>query len=132
VKLPHLDCWSEARQRNAVFYDSAFSRAGLEGKVRTPPPAAKGSRHIYNQYRIRVERRDEVRAWIARNEVGAEVYYPLALHMQQCFAYLGHPPAEFPESMRAAQEPLALPIYPELTESQLQYVVETIAKFLRA
>ena len=64
VKLPHLDSWSDARQRNAAFYDAAFARAGLGGKVRTPPPAAKGSRHIYNQYCIRVERRDELRAWL--------------------------------------------------------------------
>ena len=131
VKLPHLDSWSDARQRNAAFYDAAFARAGLGGKVRTPPPAAKGSRHIYNQYCIRVERRDELRAWLTKHEVGAEIYYPLALHMQECFAYLGHRPEEFPESLRATQESLALPIYPELSESQLQYVVDTIAAFYR-
>jgi dTDP-4-amino-4,6-dideoxygalactose transaminase len=132
VKLPHLDSWSEARQRNAAFYDAAFARAGLAGKVRTPPPAAKGARHIYNQYCIRVERRDELRAWLGKHEVGAEIYYPLALHMQQCFAYLGHQPQDFPESLRATQESLALPIYPELVESQLQYVVDTIAGFFRS
>jgi dTDP-4-amino-4,6-dideoxygalactose transaminase len=132
VKLPHLDSWSAARQRNAAFYDAAFLRAGLAGKVRTPPPAATGSRHIYNQYCIRVERRDELRAWLGKHEVGAEIYYPLALHMQQCFAYLGHQPSDFPESLRASQESLALPIYPELVESQLQYVVDTIAAFFRS
>jgi dTDP-4-amino-4,6-dideoxygalactose transaminase len=132
VKLPHLDSWSAARQRNAAFYDAAFARAGLRGTVRTPPPAAKGSRHIYNQYCIRVERRDELRAWLTKHEVGAEIYYPLALHMQECFTYLGHKPEDFPESLRATQESLALPIYPELAESQLQYVVDTIAAFFRS
>ena len=132
VKLPHLDSWSEARQRNAAFYDAAFARAGLAGKVRTPPPASKGSRHIYNQYCIRVERRDELRAWLGKHDVGAEIYYPLALHMQQCFAYLGHKPGDFPESLRATQESLALPIYPELTQAQLQFVVDTIAEFFRS
>jgi dTDP-4-amino-4,6-dideoxygalactose transaminase len=131
VKLPHLDSWSEARQRNAAFYDSAFASAGLGAKVRTPPPAAKGARHIYNQYCIRAERRDELRAWLAKHEVGAEIYYPLALHMQQCFAYLGHQPQDFPETVRASLETLALPIYPELEESQLQYVADTIASFYR-
>jgi dTDP-4-amino-4,6-dideoxygalactose transaminase len=99
--------------------------------VRTPPPAAKGSRHIYNQYCIRVERRDELRAWLGKHEVGAEIYYPLALHMQQCCAYLGHKPEDFPESLRATQESLALPIYPELAESQLQYVVDTVTSLFR-
>src|SRR6478752_1634169 len=131
VKLPHLDAWSAARQRNAAFYDSAFARAGLNDKVRTPPPAAKGSRHIYNQYCIRVERRDELRAWLGKHEVGAEIYYPLALHMQECFAYLGHRPEDFPESLRATKESLALPIYPELKQDQLQYVVDTIAAYFK-
>ena len=76
VKLPHLDSWSAARQRNAAFYDAAFARAGLGGKVRTPPPAAKGSRHIYNQYCIRVERRDELRAWLGKHEVGRRDLLP--------------------------------------------------------
>jgi dTDP-4-amino-4,6-dideoxygalactose transaminase len=132
VKLLHLDSWSAARQRNAAFYDAAFVRAGLGGKVHTPPPAAKGSRHIYNQYCIRVERRDELRAWLTKHEIGAEIYYPLALHMQECFAYLGHKPEDFPESLRATRESLALPIYPELTEPQLQFVVDTIAGFFRS
>src|SRR5688572_6883880 len=126
VKLPHLDAWSAARQRNAAFYDAAFAKAGLAG-LTTPPPAPRGARHIYNQYCIRVSRRDELRAHLAKAEVGAEIYYPLPLHMQQCFAYLGHEPGDFPESLRASRESLALPIYPELEQSQLQYVVDTIA-----
>jgi dTDP-4-amino-4,6-dideoxygalactose transaminase len=129
VKLPHLDSWSAARQRNAAFYDAAFARAAIEGLV--TPPAAPGSRHIYNQYCIRVPRRDELRAHLAKSDVGAEIYYPLPLHMQQCFAYLGHAPGDFPESLRASRESLALPIYPELETSQLQYVVDTVAAHFR-
>jgi dTDP-4-amino-4,6-dideoxygalactose transaminase len=132
VKLPHLDAWSAARARNAAYYDAAFARAGLVARVRTPPRAPAGARHIYNQYCIRVERRDELRHWLAEHGVGTEIYYPLALHMQQCFAYLGHAPDDFPEALRATRETLALPIYPELSESQLQHVVDTIAAlFLR-
>jgi dTDP-4-amino-4,6-dideoxygalactose transaminase len=130
VKLPHLDSWSEARQRNAGFYDAAFARAAIPGLV-TPPPAAQGARHIYNQYCIRTKRRDQLRTHLGIAGVGAEIYYPLALHMQQCFAYLGHQPGDFPESLRATQETLALPIYPELDRSQLQYVVDTIAAFMK-
>jgi dTDP-4-amino-4,6-dideoxygalactose transaminase len=130
VKLPHLDSWSAARQRNAAFYDAAFARAGIRGLV-TPPPAPRGARHIYNQYCIRVPRRDELRAHLTQQGVGAEIYYPLPLHMQECFAYLGHRPEDFPESLRASRESLALPIYPELDESQLQYVVDKIAAHFR-
>ncbi len=131
VKLPHLDAWSAARARNAAFYEAAFARAGLEGKVRTPARAAGGARHIYNQYCVRVQQRDQLRHKLAEHGVGTEIYYPLALHMQQCFADLGHAPEDFPESLRATRETLALPIYPELEESQLQYVVDTIAALFR-
>jgi len=128
VKLPHLDSWSEARQRNAAFYDAVFAKAGIRGLV-PPPPAPKGARHIYNQYCVRVPRRDELRAHLGTAGVGVEIYYPLPLHMQQCFEYLGHRPEDFPESLRASQESLALPIYPELEESQLQYVVDSVRTF---
>ncbi len=131
VKLPRLDDWSAARQRNAAFYDAAFRNAGLGGKIITPAPAPAGARHIYNQYCIRTPRRDEMRSWLAEQGIGSEIYYPLALHMQQCFSYLGHKPQDFPESLRATQETLALPIYPELAESQLQYVVDTIAALFK-
>jgi dTDP-4-amino-4,6-dideoxygalactose transaminase len=131
VKLPHLDSWSAARARNAAYYDAAFERAGLDAQVRTPPRAARGARHIYNQYCIRAQRRDELRQWLNEHGVGSEIYYPLALHMQRCFSYLGHAPEDFPESLRATRETLALPIYPELSESQLQYVVDTIAALYR-
>jgi dTDP-4-amino-4,6-dideoxygalactose transaminase len=132
VKLPHLDAWSAGRLKNAAYYDAAFARAGLGDAVATPPPAPRGARHIYNQYCIRVRRRDELRAQLAAQGVGAEIYYPLPLHMQQCFAYLGHKPEDFPESLRASRETLALPIYPELAESQLQYVVDCIKGFFTA
>jgi dTDP-4-amino-4,6-dideoxygalactose transaminase len=131
VKLPHLDAWSAARQRNAAYYDAAFKRAGLGASIVTPPPAPAGARHIYNQYCIRTTRRDELRTWLGQHDVGTEIYYPLSLHMQECFAYLGHKPGDFPESLRASSESLALPIYPELTEPQLQYVVDTIAGLVR-
>jgi dTDP-4-amino-4,6-dideoxygalactose transaminase len=131
VKLPHLDSWSAARQRNAAYYDAAFARAGVAGKV-TTPVALPGGRHIYNQYCIRVQRRDELRAFLGEKGVGTEVYYPLSLHMQECFAYLGHQPGDFPESLRAANESLALPIFPELVQAQLAYVVDCIAQFMRA
>jgi len=131
VKLPHLDAWSAGRQRNAAFYDAAFARVGTGGAI-TTPRAVPGARHIYNQYVIRAQRRDELRAHLAVAGVGTEIYYPVPLHLQQCFAYLGHTKGDFPESERAAAETLALPIYPELTEPQLQYVVDTITTFYRA
>ena len=130
VKLPHLDAWSAARQRNAAFYDAAFERAGTGASVVTPR-ALPGARHIYNQYVIRAQRRDALRTHLAAAGVGTEIYYPVPLHLQRCFAYLGHKPGDFPESERAAGETLALPIYPELTEPQLQYVVTTIRDFYR-
>ncbi|MFO1509909.1 MAG: DegT/DnrJ/EryC1/StrS family aminotransferase [Steroidobacteraceae bacterium] len=130
VKLPHLDAWSAARQRNAAFYDAAFAKAALSEAIATPH-AAPGARHIYNQYVIRVHRRDELRAHLAKAEVGTEIYYPVPLHLQKCFAYLGHSAGDFPESERAAAETLALPIFPELETAQLQFVVDSIAGFYR-
>lgn len=130
VKLKHLDSWTAGRQRNAAFYDEAFARAKLGDKVQTPR-AAPGIRHIYNQYVIRARNRDGLRAHMAAAGVGSEIYYPIPLHLQKCFAYLGHQAGEFPHSESAAEETLALPIYPELTETHLQYVVDTIGRFYR-
>ena len=130
VKLKHLDAWTEGRQRNAAFYDAAFARARLGEAVRTPH-AVPGARHIYNQYVIRAKDRDRLRAHMAAAGVGSEIYYPIPLHLQKCFEYLGHRPGDFPHSERAAEETLALPIFPELTETQLQYVVDTIGHFYR-
>ncbi len=130
IKLRHLDGWSAARQRNASFYDRAFARAGCGAAVQTPL-ALPGGRHIYNQYVIRARDRDALRAHLTAQGVGTEIYYPVPLHLQQCFAYLGGKPGQFPHAEQAAQQTLALPIYPELTETQLQYVVDTIAAYYR-
>ena len=129
VKLKHLDTWTAGRQRNAAFYDEAFARADLGRAVHTPAKAT--GRHIYNQYVLRVRDRDLLRQHLTAAGVGTEIYYPLALHQQKCFAYLGHRNGDFPESERAAEETLALPIFPELTATQLQYVVDMIAGFYR-
>ncbi len=130
VKLPHLDEWTAARARNAAFYDAAIARAQLGDAVRTPP-ALPGLRHIYNQYVVRAHERDALRRHLNAAGVGTEIYYPVPLHLQQCFAYLGHKAGDFPLSEQAAAETLALPIYPELTETQLQYVVDSIAAHYR-
>jgi dTDP-4-amino-4,6-dideoxygalactose transaminase len=130
VKLPHLDAWSAARQRNAAFYDAAFARAALDGQVQTPKAEA-GARHIYNQYVIRVQERDRLREHLARCQVGTEIYYPIPLHLQKCFEYLQYRAGDFPESERAAAQTLALPIYPELSTEQLQFVVDSIVRFYR-
>ncbi len=95
------------------------------------PFRVPGFRHVFNQYMIRVRRRDELRAHLAASGVGTEIYYPVPLHAQQCFAYLGHAPEDFPQAQRAAAEVLALPIYPELTAEQREYVVRQIADFYR-
>jgi dTDP-4-amino-4,6-dideoxygalactose transaminase len=131
VKLPKLDSWSAARQRNAAIYDVAFTAARLGEQVITPQ-ALPGHRHIYNQYVLRVQRRDALREHLGKAGVGTEIYYPLSLHQQQCFAYLGYGAGSLPESERAALSTLALPIYPELSEAQLRYVVDCIAAFYRA
>ena len=130
VKLNHLDRWTESRQGNAVRYGQLIEAAEIEEFVRTPPVAE--GRHIFNQYVIRVQRRDDLRAWLAGQGVSTAIYYPLALHEQACFADLGHAPGDFPNARRAAAETLALPIYPELTGEQIEYVVARIADFYRS
>jgi dTDP-4-amino-4,6-dideoxygalactose transaminase len=130
VKLKYLDEWSEARQRNATFYNKAFAAADLGRAVATPAKAS-GARHIYNQYVIRARDRDLLRQHLTASGVGSEIYYPVSLHRQKCFEYLGQRAGDFPESERACEEVLALPIFPELTETQLQYVVDSIAAFYR-
>jgi len=128
VKFRYLEAWHAGRQRNATYYDEAFRRTAATARVVTPT-ACPGQRHIYNQYVIRVPDRDRLRAYLAECGVGTEVYYPVPLHMQQCFAYLGYRPEDCPESERAARETLALPIYPELSEAQLQHVVDSVSAF---
>ena len=128
VKLKRLDTWTEARRRNAAWYDRAFEAAGLAGRVGTPH-AVPGYRHIYNQYVVRVAERDALRKFLADRSIGTEIYYPVPLHLQECFAYLGHRRGDFPESERAAAESLALPVYPELEQAQLAHVVASVAAF---
>ena len=133
VKLPHLDEWSAARSAHASRYRSAFAQLGLDRHLRLPvEPWAAASvehHHIYNQFIIRSARRDDLRAHLTAAGIGTEIYYPLPLHLQECFRDLGHGPGDFPESERAAKETLALPIYPELSTAQQDYVVEKIAEF---
>jgi dTDP-4-amino-4,6-dideoxygalactose transaminase len=129
VKLAYLDRWSTARQANAARYRQLFDQAGLTGHLGLP--VERQDRHIYNQYVIRIARgRDELRAYLSEEGIGCEVYYPLALHMQACFAGLGYQAGDFPLSEAAARETLALPIYPELSDEQLVYVVERIGRFV--
>jgi dTDP-4-amino-4,6-dideoxygalactose transaminase len=128
VKLKHLDGWSEGRRRNAAFYDGAFAAAGLGEQLETPAVIA-GGRHIFNQYVLRVRRRDELKKFLGERAIGSEIYYPVPLHLQGCFAYLGHRSGDFPESERAALETLALPVYPELERAQLMHVVESVGEF---
>ncbi|HEX2079133.1 MAG TPA: DegT/DnrJ/EryC1/StrS family aminotransferase, partial [Longimicrobium sp.] len=127
VKLPHLAGWSEGRRANARFYDEAL--AGLGGVV--TPVVLPENESIVNQYTIRVldGRRDELMRHLAERGVGSSIYYPVPLHLQECFAYLGYREGDFPESERACREVLSLPVFPELAEAQLAYVVESIGAF---
>src|SRR6185503_16829619 len=113
IKLKHLDAWTRARQANADRYDELLRAADLGQAVQAP--VRRPGRHIFNQYVVRARSRDELRKHLAANGVGTEIYYPVPLHAQRCFGYLGHDPADFQNSQRAAAEVLALPIYPELT-----------------
>ncbi len=128
VKLKYLDQWTTGRQGNAKTYRDLFQKAGLS---EVTLPVEKHKRHIYNQFVIRLnDRRDELREFLNAEGIGTEVYYPLSLHVQDCFKYLGHKPEDFPESMDAAATTLALPIYPELKREQLETVVQKIKEFL--
>lgn len=126
AKLPHLDEWTAGRQRNAQRYDRLFTQAGAKVGL----PKVVMNRHIFNQYVIRSSKRDQLQAYLKQKGVGTEVYYPVPLHLQDCFAYLGQKAGSYPESEAAANETLALPVYPELTEAQARYVVECVAEFL--
>ncbi|PYR95742.1 MAG: hypothetical protein DMG16_29670, partial [Acidobacteria bacterium] len=125
AKLPYLDGWTAARQRNAKRYNQLLGEGGLAIGL----PAVVTDRHIFNQYVIRVSDRDKLQAHLKRNGVGTEVYYPVPLHLQECFAYLGYKAGSFPESERAAKGTLALPVYPELTDSQAQFVADCVREF---
>ena len=146
AKLPHLDAWTEGRRRNAARYDRLFAASGLRvnttelwaaaGKGWQGPaspqivlPSTVATRHIFNQYVVRVERRDALKASLEKDGIGTEVYYPVPMHLQDCLAFLGHRAGAFPESEGAANETLALPIYPELSDAQAEHVVQSVKKF---
>lgn len=130
VKLPHLNGWHEGRRRNAARYRTLFADAGLLDTVGLPFERPDGY-HIYNQFVVEVRERDGLRAFLADNQIGTEVYYPVPFHRQECFKDLGYTPEQFPVAEAAAARVLALPIYPELPPEHQTRVVETIARYYR-
>lgn len=133
VKMRHIDRWNERRRRIASTYDQLIDEAGLVSAKHAAPirrlSVSKQAHHVFHQYVVRADRRDDLRKFLADRKIGTEVYYPVPLHLQECFIYLGYREGDLPESERAAKEVLALPIFPELTEAEQKHVVETIADF---
>jgi len=142
VKLRHLDSWTEGRKRNAAVYDERLKASGAVDSSTTfpdesmfpvivPKRASPKGNHIYNQYVVRVpsEHRDNLRAFLSRRGVGTEIYYPVPLHLQKCFSDLGGIPGQLLHAESAAKETVAIPIYPELNQSQLDYVIESIQQY---
>jgi dTDP-4-amino-4,6-dideoxygalactose transaminase len=134
AKLPHLDAWHSARRRNAALYREEFEKLGLLDRVTLPvePYAMAGvpNHHIYHQYVVRVPDRDRVREKLTSAGIGCAVYYPVPLHLQECFASLGHTEGDFPQAEKAARESLALPVYPELTPEQIREVSAALGRIL--
>jgi len=132
TKFRHLDEWTMARQRNVQEYEMMFTDAGLTGKFDLPF-VRPGARHVFHQFVIYVRdgRREALRALLRERGVGSDVYYPVPLHLQECFEFLGYRKGEFPLAERAADETLALPVYPELTSEQKDYVVSSLVEFFR-
>lgn len=128
VKLTYLDAWSAARREHAEYYTQAFQ--GM--KEAQTPITAPGNTHIYNQYVLRVERRDELQAHLNAHQIGNAIYYPIPIHLQECYDILGYQETDFPAAEQAAAETIALPVYPELTRAQQDYVIETIRAFYRS
>jgi len=126
VKLPHLDEWSQARRRNAAYYNRKFAATPV-----TTPYVNPNCESTYNLYVIRVSNRDDLAAHLRKKNIGYEIYYPLPMHLQECFAYLGYKRGDFPQAEKAADEVIAIPVYPELTDKMKDYVVETIQSFLK-
>ena len=146
VKLPHLDSWSDKRRKNADLYNRLFKERGLaeetgnivfddNNKVLLPKAVYKNDDlknfHIFNQYIIRVQKRNALLDHLRKNDIGCDIYYPVPFHKQECFKYLGYKDEEFPVSNCAANDSIALPIFPELTKEQITYVVDTIADFMK-
>lgn len=125
AKLPHLAGWSAARRKNAAYYDRALA----DVTEITTPFIDPANESIFNQYTIRADRRDDLQASLKARGIGSSIYYPLPLHLQPCFAYLGYKAGSCPESERAAREVLSLPIFPELTQSQLDEVIDAVRGF---
>lgn len=138
VKLKHLDSWTKARQENAALYRDLFVGAGLSAAPGAAdgagdvvlPTEAHDRRHIYNQFVVRSERRDALMAHLKERQIGTEIYYPVPMHVQECFADLGYAEGQFPESEAAARQTLALPIYPELTREMIESVAGAVASFI--
>jgi dTDP-4-amino-4,6-dideoxygalactose transaminase len=133
VKLARLERWNQLRRERAADYNRLLTGAGLVTRRGTAPvcllEVSAHARHVFHQYVIRAQRRDELRQFLAKRNIGTEIYYPVPLHLQPCFAYLGHHEGDMPESERAAREVLALPMFPELTQDEQRWVVESIAEF---
>jgi dTDP-4-amino-4,6-dideoxygalactose transaminase len=128
VKLNHLDKWAEGRRRNAGRYERLFADARLSERIALPK-TGRGNVHVYNQYTIRAQKRDDLRAWLREKGIGSEIYYPIPLHLQSCYRELGYKKGDFPVSERASEEVLSLPIYAELTEDQQARVAGAIGEF---
>jgi dTDP-4-amino-4,6-dideoxygalactose transaminase len=130
VKLPHLEEWSQARGKNALKYMSDFVAADLIPYI-TPPATLRDRTHTYHQFVIRCQKRDALQSFLKDANIGTEIYYPVSLHEQDCFRYLGYRPEDLPQSHAASKETLALPIYPELSDKQRSHVVSSMAAFYR-
>jgi dTDP-4-amino-4,6-dideoxygalactose transaminase len=128
VKFQYLPIWTAKRQANAARYAQLFHECGLDERL-ILPVVASGNVHVYNQFTIRTPKRDELSAYLTRHGIGNRIYYPVPLHLQECYQVLGYHKGDFPVSEQLAQEVLSLPIYPELTPDQLQYVVDTMKTF---
>ena len=142
VKLPHIAEWNSSRQQQAATYDRLFAASGLTSNQISIPTDSNDNKvpvrllsrnphatHVFHQYVICAKRRDELRTFLAERKIGSEIYYPLPLHLQPVFSYLGLKAGDLPVAERAAREVLALPMFPELTEAEIQLVVESIAEF---
>jgi dTDP-4-amino-4,6-dideoxygalactose transaminase len=137
VKLKYIEGWNEARRRCAARFDELFAAAGLASRGERPentapiqvPFTAANAHPVFHQYVVRAYRRDELREFLSARKIGTEIYYPVPLHLQPCFIYLGYREGDFPEAERAAKEVLALPMFPELTEDEQRWVVKSIADF---
>jgi dTDP-4-amino-4,6-dideoxygalactose transaminase len=131
VKLPHLDAWAKGRANRAERYRTLFEQKSLAGHVASPAVPSGKYHHVYNQFTVRVPDRDKLKDSLRAAGIPSEIYYPLCLHLQKAFAYLGLKDGDFPEAEKASREVLSLPIYPELSDAQQDLVVNGIAEFFR-